>query len=172
MTQGEGDKNDPDGQISRDKEELSESEVNPPTEIIQSRMWTQQVWSGPLPPPVILAQYDEILPGLANRLVTMVELQAGHRREQESKVIQSDVNQSFYGLIAGVVVCAIFAIAGVIALVLNQPWAAGAAFAVPTATLVSVFVYSKNLRKEELKEKSQITNGPLADHRAIDGRDS
>lgn len=37
-------------------------------------------FSGPLPPPQVLAQYESILPGSANRILSMAEKQSEHRR--------------------------------------------------------------------------------------------
>lgn len=37
-------------------------------------------FTGPIPPPDLLAEYDQILPGLAERIVTMAEGEANHRR--------------------------------------------------------------------------------------------
>ena len=39
--------------------------------------------SGPLPPPEMLAQYEEILPGAAERILSMAERQAEHRQKME-----------------------------------------------------------------------------------------
>jgi uncharacterized membrane protein len=48
-------------------------------------LWIQ--WKGPLPPPQLLAKYDEIMPGLADRLTKMAELQLVHRTELEKNAI-------------------------------------------------------------------------------------
>lgn len=47
------------------------------------------VFSGPLPPPEILKQYDEISPGLADRIVSLTENQSRHRQELEKTVIRT-----------------------------------------------------------------------------------
>lgn len=39
----------------------------------------QMEFSGPLPPPQILGQYDEVLPGAAERILRMAEKQQDHR---------------------------------------------------------------------------------------------
>lgn len=39
----------------------------------------EESFRGPLPPPSTLAQYEETLPGSAERLMTMAEVQAEHR---------------------------------------------------------------------------------------------
>lgn len=64
-------------------------------QIVERRSVT---FCGPLPPPEILQQYNEILPGAANRIITMAEEQSSHRRILESKVINSDIINSRLGL--------------------------------------------------------------------------
>jgi uncharacterized membrane protein len=48
----------------------------------------QRHFSGPLPPPEILAQYNEIVPGAAERILKMAEEQSAHRRGLEDKTIR------------------------------------------------------------------------------------
>lgn len=48
-------------------------------------------FSGPLPPPAILAGYDDICPGAAERLIKMVEEEGHHRRKLEETMVRSDV---------------------------------------------------------------------------------
>lgn len=56
-----------------------------------------EMWSGPLPPPERLAEYDHIQPGLADRLVTMAEKQQDHRQQLENHAIRSQLRQSALG---------------------------------------------------------------------------
>ncbi|SRR6266446_2754465 len=51
-------------------------------------------FEGPLPPPALLAKYDEIHPGLANRLVCMAESEAQHRHEMEKTVLNADIAEN------------------------------------------------------------------------------
>ena len=46
--------------------------------------------SGPLPPPEMLAQYEEILPGAAERILSMAERQAEHRQKMERDESNAD----------------------------------------------------------------------------------
>ena len=60
-------------------------------------------FSGPLPPPGVLKAYDEIVPGAAERIITMAESQAKHRREMEKQLLQSDITLAKRGQwIAGI----------------------------------------------------------------------
>ncbi|MFA4923116.1 MAG: DUF2335 domain-containing protein [Ignavibacteriaceae bacterium] len=56
-------------------------------------------FSGPIPPPNLLKQYEEINPGFANRIMKQAEEQTAHRIEIENKVIDSDITKSYLGLI-------------------------------------------------------------------------
>ena len=51
-----------------------------------SYLVAQAAFSGPLPPPSMLAEYDKIVPGGAGRLVTMAETQMAHRHRLEKEV--------------------------------------------------------------------------------------
>jgi uncharacterized membrane protein len=42
-----------------------------------------QVTVGPLPSPVLLEQYDQVLPGLAETIVRMAEREQAHRHEMD-----------------------------------------------------------------------------------------
>lgn len=55
--------------------------------------------SGPLPHPETLAQYEEIIPNGAERIMAMAEKQSAHRIELESMVVKSQVDQSARGTI-------------------------------------------------------------------------
>jgi uncharacterized membrane protein len=42
-------------------------------------------FSGPLPPPEALAEYEQISPGFADRIITMAEKEQVHRHQQEDE---------------------------------------------------------------------------------------
>ena len=46
-------------------------------------------WSGPLPPPSQLRQYEETHPGLAERIVVVFEQQVAQRFKLESHIVTS-----------------------------------------------------------------------------------
>jgi len=71
-------------------------------------------FSGPLPPPEILAKYNDIIPNAADRLISMVEKQEIHRQSLEKTVIDSDVQQSKRGLWAGSVLSGLVIISGIL----------------------------------------------------------
>jgi len=48
---------------------------------------SQQTFSGPIPPPEMLGQYDAIQNGLADRIVSMAESQQTHRQSLEKQSV-------------------------------------------------------------------------------------
>lgn len=60
-----------------------------------------QAYAGPIPPPAILGQYEEVCQGSANRILTQFEEQGRHRRSLESKAINYNVASAVVGQIAG-----------------------------------------------------------------------
>ena len=59
---------------------------------------------GPLPLPAVLKQYDDIVPGAAERIMRMAEHQAQHRQDLEARVIRTDNLKSLLGMIFGFVI--------------------------------------------------------------------
>ncbi len=116
---------------------------------------TSSLHVGPLPAPSDLKAYEDIYPGLANRIVTMAEEQSAHRRYLEAKVITSDVRRSWGGLIAALVVAVIGLGGSFIVITMGHDWA-GATIAGGTLTsLVGAFLYGSWSKKSERLEKAK-----------------
>jgi uncharacterized membrane protein len=47
-----------------------------------------EAFSGPIPEPVVLREYEQVLPGLAERIVRWTEDEAHHRRTVERSLVQ------------------------------------------------------------------------------------
>lgn len=110
-------------------------------------------FAGPLPPPAVLQEYDQVLPGLAERIVTLAEKQSAHRQALEKGVVEANIRNEargqHYGLIIGLVI-------GVGALVLIGLGHSGIGLSIVIAELaafVGVFIYGKRQQRKELVEK-------------------
>jgi len=55
------------------------------------------VYSGPLPPSQELMNYNNIIPGAAERIITMAEKEAEHRRSAENLLVAEEVRSSKTG---------------------------------------------------------------------------
>ena len=78
------------------------------TQVIQSE------FSGPLPPPNIIKRYEDILPGAADRILSMAENQAKHRQEIEKKMIDSEARDGLLGVCFAFILGISCIIAGII----------------------------------------------------------
>ncbi len=133
--------------------------------------------SGPLPPPEMLAQYEEILPGAAERLFKMVERQEEHRQALEraeseaDRVLKRDESEAdraldgeelrlthrreMSGIVAGAaVVFSVLATAVILAFLgatTPAAWLGGSSL----AALAGVFVYGVRQRDARGEEDAQ-----------------
>lgn len=121
------------------------------------------LYTGPIPPPEVLAQYENVLPGLADRIMAESERQRAHRQEAEMTLIRNDARARMAGLIVGMVVAlAALALAGVLAALGQSVWAVAIALA-EIAALAGVFVLGHLRRREERTTRLEETLNPTVD---------
>lgn len=125
-------------------------------------------WEGPLPPPTALGQYDDILPGSAERIMRMAEAQAEHRIEQEQHSSQQedvrvqtegtavigDSRRGYIGLIFGFILSLLIISLGAYSIIWGNPWVGVAAIGINIAGLAGVFVYGTNARRRERERRA------------------
>lgn len=70
-------------------------------------------WSGPLPPPNVLAKYNDAFPGCSERIVSMAEGQMRHRQRQERRDQVFDFALEMGGLVGGFLLAAGVIVGGV-----------------------------------------------------------
>lgn len=59
----------------------------------------KEEFSGPIPHPDIIEKYEQILPGAADRIISMAEKQASHRQDMEKAMIKSEARDGLLGVI-------------------------------------------------------------------------
>lgn len=98
-----------------DRKELEPSREPDPGETNRGSAELDNVrasWIGPLPPPNILAGFEELLPGSADRIIQLTENEQSHRVNIESKAVETHHLQVKWGHIntlAVVIACAVLA---------------------------------------------------------------
>ena len=106
-------------------------------------------FSGPLPPPEIIRDYDKILPGGAERIFAMAEKEQAHRHNIDSTAVNGAISKDKRGQWMGFSIAVIIlAIASVFAWRGNTTFA-GTLIAIDLIGLVSVFVLGRRLAKTE-----------------------
>ncbi|HYR11584.1 MAG TPA: DUF2335 domain-containing protein [Longimicrobium sp.] len=97
---------------------------------------TATAFIGPIPPPQLLLEYEQTLPGLADRLVAIAERESDHRRALQRRAIR----RSELGLAAGFTI-AMTALTGGIFLVHEGSQVEGmSSIILAIASLVLVFL--------------------------------
>lgn len=116
-------------------------------------------FSGPIPPPEILVNYNNAIPDGAERILAMAEKQNEHRMEIEKTVISADILRANFGVVAGLIVAVLF---GILSYLLIDGGREVAGLILGTgdlATLVGVFVYGTISRRNERKERIEMIEG-------------
>jgi uncharacterized membrane protein len=107
-------------------------------------------WAGPLPPPAILDQFNQVAENGAERIFQQWEQETAHRREMERKDFRWSVAEGFYGkTLAFLFVIAALALAAY-ALYKGETWLA-AFLAAGTIGSVAAALISNNRGKSNGK---------------------
>jgi uncharacterized membrane protein len=122
--------------------------------------------AGPLPHPSVLREYNNVIPGLAERIVRMAETQSSQRIERENKALDAQIalaRRNSIFIIAGQVfsfVVSMTAILGGVWVALHgQAWVGGI---VGTGGLSGLVIGILNLRKgtQDAEKSKTEANGP------------
>lgn len=127
--------------------------------VVSTRESVQISISGPLPAPRLLAEYDTVLPGLAERIVNRWEMQSDHRMALEKTVIDGDNVRANWGLVSATLISlSVLGVSAVLAMHDHETVAAVLA-GIDVAALAGVFVYGTSSRKRERTEKIKTLAG-------------
>lgn len=110
-------------------------------------------YSGPLPHPQMLLDYDDILPGGAERIFTQFEEQGRHRRKQEDRLVKSQTKESNRGQIMAFTLAIIFALLSFIAAIYGHTWYASIVGGSTLISLVVAFLGGKKTQNKDLEDK-------------------
>ena len=159
-----------DGNNDANQDQPVQTSADPETRMRRVVVGTE--WQGPLPPPDALALYDQIVPGGADRLLTMAEKGHQHRMDQETAQIElekatlqsvnaaiaNDASRSRWGLVSGFVIALVgMGIGGWLTTIGNGGFGLVFLF-VPLASLVGTFIYGAMTRQPTLRV--QVDDNP------------
>jgi uncharacterized membrane protein len=107
--------------------------------------------SGPLPPPEVLAHYNQIEQGLALRIVQMAENEATHRRQCEQAALQTDIGiakaqtrETALGQILAFIIAMTAIVGGMLTAINGAEWAGTFIGVGGLAGLVGAFIQGRN----------------------------
>lgn len=129
---------------------------NPPLRAALQRAF----YSGPIPSAAELERYEQVCPGLADRLVNMAERQISmaesqmkHRQVLENKVISTNARLSYMGLLSGFILGGAGLGAAVYLILEGKQLGGGAAFVASLATLAGLFIYGRSRQEKHLESR-------------------
>lgn len=116
---------------------------------------TSQQWLGPLPSPDALKQFDQIVPGAAERILADFEKQTQHRQTLEKAVVESRVSSTKRGQWFAFIIAGLFLSFAAFSVYMEQPLLAGVIGAIDIVGLVGSFLYSQYSQKEERRQRDE-----------------
>jgi len=122
-----------------------------------ARLLTLQAsqYQSPIPPPEIVAGYERVLPGAAERILAMAERQSAHRLRQEERVVTHNIEREKTGQWMAFAV-SLVVIAGGIGLAWTGRSVTGLMMVIgDLAALAGVFVYGRRAQEQERREKRE-----------------
>ncbi|UTY58363.1 DUF2335 domain-containing protein [Massilia sp. erpn] len=100
-------------------------------------------FEGPLPPPHLLKEYEQIIPGGAERLLMLLEKQAAHRSAIELQLVSADIQAKRRGQAIAAVLGSLFGIIAGILGYFDHDWLAGCIALSTITSLAVIFVLGK-----------------------------
>lgn len=101
-------------------------------------------WSGPLPPPGALQQFDAIIPDGANRIMTMIEEEQKHRIALESTGLNAMASDTRRGHWLGGVISVVAIVGCVVSTYLHAPATVSIALVgIPVLSMIRAIIGSK-----------------------------
>lgn len=104
---------------------------------------------GPLPSPQTLAGYEQILPGCADRIVSMAEGEQAHRHAMDRKAVDTWASLARVGQIFAFIIAVVAIACGAVLVGMDKPLEGFVLIFVPIAGLVTVFVKSQRSPREQ-----------------------
>ena len=117
-----------------------------------------EISSGPIPPPQVLQQYNNVVSDAAERIIRMAEKQSEHRIDLERKVVDSNINKSYIGMVLATAI-ALYGLYIAKEISINgNPWAAGIIASLDLGGLIGVAVYNGLIQKKEREKRRETSS--------------
>lgn len=124
-------------------------------------------YQGPLPPPQMFRDYEDVLPGAADRIIAMTEKEQSHRHRWEADALRADRWYRMAGLSAGWTVAVSLAAAAAASGVWGD-WRVGCALAATSATAM-VWKLVQGRSEDGNEPSAEQASRPLRDDSLVPG---
>ena len=109
----------------------------------------QHVYSGPLPEPEALAKYDQIVPGAAERILTMAEKEMQHRHKNDNLLSKSIIWTTIVSIALAFLSVVILSGLTFYALYKGYDTVAASIAVGSIAAVAGVFIFFKSAKKDK-----------------------
>jgi len=113
------------------------------------------VYSGPIPSPGMLDEFNKVMPNGADRVMRMAEEQSQHRMRLETATVTSQNKQGERGQYFAIASVMALIFAGVAVCYLGCPVVGGTIFGTTVVGIGGVFIYGKRSMRKSLDKKAE-----------------
>jgi len=113
-----------------------------------------EYFSSPLPPPSVLARYNDVIPGGADRILAMAERQSAHRESLEASIVHGNLEMQRRGSNRAFALALIIILGGIYLMATGKNAWGFAAIITSLVSLVSVFAITYSKQNAERRDKS------------------
>jgi len=128
--------------------------------LVAQQQVTISGFSGPIPPPEILEQYNRVVPNGAERIFAMAERQQEHRLFIEKEVVGSNILNEKRGIVCGLIIALIGLICATICALHGAQTTACVIGGATVTSLVGAFLYGRHSRQKDLAKKAENESSP------------
>lgn len=126
-------------------------------------------WIGPTPPPAAVREFEEILPGAADRILTLAEIQVEHRHDLERRTNDSMIKIEERGQIIGATIATLAIIIGGLLIYTDHDGFGFAMIVAAIGGLLGAAVFSRRSQVRELSQRRTELDQMAEEDPAIDG---
>lgn len=123
------------------------------SQMISQEIVFSQMHKGPIPPADEFRKYEEVLPGSADRILTMAEKQSAHRQTMENRAISEGIKSSNRGQIFGFIIAILVILLGFWLMMNGKDGYGFSLMIAELVGLVGLFIYNRISEKKELVNK-------------------
>lgn len=114
-----------------------------------------EAFAGPLPPPAMLADYNNLVPRGAERIMAMAEKQQDHRHNLEKQVIEGNLAAQKRGQVCAFILALIVILGGIYLIATGLAVLGFVALVTAVGGLAATFIIGKKRQEEDLREKRE-----------------
>lgn len=119
------------------------------TDAEEALIYEERLFIGPLPHPELLAGYERVSSGTAERIISMAEQEGKHRRVQEDRLLEANIASERRGQLLAFLLAALVCGGGIYLLATGQGISGLVALLAPLATLIGIFIYTARQERHQ-----------------------